>query len=152
MQLQWLATCSETFNSMYIVLYISVTLTHKALSSRGRGVSACRRLVTTGCTGRCSSGDIFKYQSEDYCSALLALIKTEDIQLYFPHYFTPTAAAVCVCRMKHCGDSPTPPLRWVLQSSRSECRTSTANRSLGSRSLQGPVPLPDLETITATPT
>lgn len=40
---------------------------------------------------------------------------------------------------------PTPPWRWVQQSSRWECRTSTANRSLGSRSLQGPVPPPNLE-------
>lgn len=44
-------------------------------------------------------------------------------------------------------DSPTPLWRRVLQSSRSECRTWTANSSPGSRSLQGPVPPPNLKTI-----
>lgn len=44
-------------------------------------------------------------------------------------------------------DSPTPLRRRVLQSSRSECRTWTANSSPGSRSLQGPVPPPNLKTI-----
>lgn len=42
-------------------------------------------------------------------------------------------------------DSPTPRWRWVLRSSRSACRTWRANRSPGSRSLQGPGPLPNLD-------